>query len=90
MFVIFRLCKCFIDVFEFQILQIENEEWFIAFISKDLNEFKKFSKFFSEKIRNNNSLKTFLEKFKDKIISFGRLKGFHSLLTYEKCMNETE
>jgi hypothetical protein len=88
------LCSCFIDVFEFEILNItkENllnqlefrENWFISWISKELTEFQKFLNFINRQEGVDNNLRIFLDEVKEEIIELGRFKGFHSRLTYEK------
>lgn len=88
------MCSCFIDVFEFEILNItkENllnqlefrENWFISWISKELTEFQKFLNFINRLEGVDNNLRIFLDEVKEEIIELGRFKGFHSRLTYEK------
>ena len=92
------MCSCFIDVFEYEILNITEENlsnqlefrknWFISWIAKELDEFNKFLDFINklESESDSESLRIFLDKVKEEIIELGRLKGFHSRLTYEKLI----
>lgn len=90
----FRLCSCFIDVFEYEILNITKENlsnpteflknWFISWIAKELPEFQKFLNFINRLEKDENNLRIFLDEVKEEIIEFGMMKGFHSRLTYEK------
>ena len=72
-------------MFEFEILNSCNlptsSNWFIVWLAKDLNQFKKFCQFFREK----PNLQLLLDPFRDKIVEVGRLKGFHSKLSYDNC-----
>ena len=76
---VFRLCKCFIDVFEFEILNDSTKNnWFISWLAKDLNQFQKLCQFLKE----HPKFRVFLNQKRDEIIEYGRLKGFHSILSY--------
>lgn len=90
------MCSCFIDVFEYEILNITEDNlfnklefhknWFISWIAKELSEFQKLLHFIN-RLESGDSLRIFLDEVKEEIIELGRLKGFHSRLTYEKLFN---
>lgn len=72
-----ELCKTFIDVFEYEILNIRNieDEWFCLWISQDLEQFTLFCKVLQGREGT----------LKEAIIELGRKRGFHSLSNYKKC-----
>ena len=88
------MCSCFVDVFEYEILNLSeeillnstefNKNWFLLWLAKELQEFQKFSNFINR--LESGSLRIFLDKVKEEIIELGRLKGFHTRLTYEKYL----
>lgn len=79
-----RLCKLFVDVFEFEIINVQftvselRQNWFISWIAKDLQRFKQFCQFPSQ-----NAL--FIDQVREEVIQLGRLKGYHSLSAYQNC-----
>ena len=78
-----EFCCRFIDVFEFEAINIQEGDgdgWFIDWLSDDLEQFEKFSIF----IRQGGENRTFLKRFQDEIIEIGRKNGRHSLSSYEK------
>lgn len=80
-----RLCKHFIDIFEFEVIHLLNTEWtiadnwFLEWLSEDLKAFKSLCEFVKATPEENKPL---LENIRERVIDLGRLKCCHSTFTY--------
>ena len=61
------------------------DNWFIEWLSEDLEAFKMLCKFWKDTEKLIGTNQTALENLRERIIDFGRLMGHHSYTTYRNC-----